>query len=406
MATAEDRAEPADEFDVARARRETAGLESGLFLDSAGASLMPRPVLATVIAHLELESQLGGYRAKEEREAQIEGVYDSIAQLIGCARGEIALLENATRAWDAAFYGLALGPGDRILTDVAAYGSNYLAFLQAARRTGAEILVVPDGADGQLDLAALEAAMDERTRLLAITWIPTGGGRVNPAAAAGAIARSHNVPYLLDACQAVGQVPVDVQALQCDFLSATGRKYLRGPRGTGFLYVRREFLERVEPPVIDVRSATWTTEASYRWRPDARRFETWEMNYAGLLGLGRAVDYAMSWNVERTWRRIEALAAGLRGRLNAIPGVRTHDTGRTRCGIVTFSVDGQAAPSIKERLAAERVTVSVSGPGGQRLDFERRGLREVVRASVHYFNTEAELDRFAGMIAAMAHGGR
>jgi len=388
-------------FDIEQARAETPGVAEGVFLDSAGSSLMPAPVTEAVIDHLQLESHLGGYRAKDERDRKIEDVYNAVARLLNCDRDEVALLENATRAWDAVFYALRFDPGDRVLIDTSAYGSNYLAFLQVARHTGIEIEVVPDNEEGELDVDALEGTIDERTRLIALTWIPTASGRVNPAAAVGTVARAHDVLYLLDGCQAVGQLPVDVAALGCDFFSGTGRKYLRGPRGTGFLYIRDALVEKLEPGVIDVRSAEWTAPDAYRLQPNARRFETWEMNYAALLGLGTAITYALDWNIDHTWQRIRSLADQLRARLNQIPGVATHDAGQTRCGIVTFSIDGLAAQEIKEELAARDFTVYVLRAASQRLDFELRGLTEVVRASLHYFNTEDELERFAETVESL-----
>jgi cysteine desulfurase/selenocysteine lyase len=388
-------------FDLARARRDTPGVAGRLFFDSAGASLMPTPVVEAVKAHLDCEMELGGYTAKARAEESLQAVYASVARLIGGHPDEVALMENATRAWDQAFYGLQFRPGDRILTDLSCYGSNYLAFLQSARRTGVEIVPVADAPSGELDLQALEAAIDERTRLIAVTWIPTASGRVNPAAAVGEIARRHDLLYLLDACQAVGHVPVNVADLGCDFLSATGRKYLRGPRGTGFLYVHPRVLNQVEPAVVDVRSAEWLDPTHYRLREDARRYETWEMNYAALLGLGAAVDYALSWSIDVTWSRVRDLAARLRRGLDGLAGVSTQDTGTEQGGIVTFTMDGLEAAAVKERLGARGAIVSVSSPDGQLLDFHRRGLPALVRASVHYFNTDEEVDRLLELVDAL-----
>src|SRR4051812_48286725 len=246
-------------LDIQRLRAETPGATSRVHLNNAGAGLMPAAVLDAMIGYLSREAEIGGYEAADEAVASLDGVYDSVARLIGASRDEIALTENATVAWQMAFYALPLRSGDRILTARAEYAANYVALLQVARRTGASIEVIPDDADGVLDPQALERMIDQRVRLIAITWVPTNGGLVNPAAAVGRIARAHGIPYLLDACQAVGQMPVDVTALGCDMLSATGRKFLRGPRGTGFLYVRRALLRQLEPPVIDHFGAPWVT---------------------------------------------------------------------------------------------------------------------------------------------------
>lgn len=216
---------------------------------------MPSPVVDGMVAYLQREVEIGGYEASAESRGRLEGVYDSIARLVGSKREEIALAENATLAWQRAFYSLRFGPGDRILISSAEFAANYVALLQVARRTGARVEVIPEDAYQVLDPEALERMIDKRVRLIAITWIPTNGGLVNPAEAVGRIARAHSVPYLLDACQAVGQIPVNVRALGCDMLTATGRKFLRGPRGTGFLYMRDDFLKDIEPAMIDLFGA-------------------------------------------------------------------------------------------------------------------------------------------------------
>jgi cysteine desulfurase / selenocysteine lyase len=387
-------------IDVQRARRETPGCESVLHLNNAGAALMPQSVLHATIGHLQLEALVGGYEAAAQAREAVEHVYDAAATLVGCHRDEIAIVENATRAWDMAFYAVPLGPGDRILTAVAEYASNYIAFLQVARKTGAVVEVIPNDASGQLSVEALRRAIDDRVKLIAITHVPTNGGLVNPAAAVGQVAREAGVLYLLDACQSIGQLPIDVEAIGCDMLSATGRKYLRGPRGTGFLYVRREVLARLEPPFLDLHAAQWVARDRFEIRPDARRFENWETYYAGKIGLGVAIDYALQWGIEAIWDRIKRLADDLRQQLSTIPGVTVRDEGVERCGIVSFTVTGSDADKIQGRLAKARINVSVSRVASTRLDMEARALPDLVRASVHYYNTAEEIARFCAVLAS------
>lgn len=388
-------------FDLERTRAETPGCGHVLHFNNAGAALMPRPVLDAVIAHLEQEARLGGYEAAEAAHEAVEHVYRAAAALIGCEQDEIAIVENATRAWDMAFYSVPLGPGDRILTAMAEYASNYIAYVQVAARTGATVEAIPNDETGQLSVDALRHMIDERVKLIAITHVPTNGGLVNPAAAVGQVARAAGIPYLLDACQSVGQLPVNVNEIGCDMLSATGRKYLRGPRGTGFLYVHRALLEGLEPPFLDLHAATWTARDRYEIRPDARRFENWETNYATKIGLGVAIDYARGWDIATTWARIRSLAALLRHHLREIPGATVRDTGAEQCGIVTFTVEGHEPAKLVGALRAEGINVSSTTVHGTRLDMEARGLTEMVRASVHYYNSEEEIAGFCRTLASL-----
>jgi selenocysteine lyase/cysteine desulfurase len=387
-------------IDVQRARRETPGCENVLHFNNAGAALMPQPVLHATIGHLQLEALVGGYEAAAQAHEAVEHAYDAAAALLGCHRDEIAIVENATRAWDMAFYALPLGPGDRILTAMAEYASNFIAFLQVARRTGAVVEVIPNDESGQISIEALRQAIDDRVKLIAITHVPTNGGLINPAAAVGKVAREAGVMYLLDACQSVGQMPIDVDTIDCDMLSATARKFLRGPRGMGFLYVRRAILDRLEPPFLDLHAAQWVAWDHFEIRPDARRFENWETYYAGKIGLGVAIDYALQWGLDVIWARISRLAEDLRMRLSAISGLTVRDQGGDRCGIVSFDVAGIDATEMQQRLAEERINVSVSRLPSTRLDMEARGLNELVRASVHYYNTEEEVERFCAVLGS------
>jgi cysteine desulfurase / selenocysteine lyase len=391
-------------LDIARLRADTPGVANVLHFNNAGSSLMPQPVIDATIGYLQREAEIGGYETADERDADLERAYDSAARLINCHRDEIAFIENATRAWDLAFYGLAAAfrPGDRILTARSEYVSNVIAFLQVAERTGASVEVIPSDDTGQIDVDALAAMIDDRVKLVAITHVPTNGGLVNPAEAIGQVTRAAGVRYLLDACQSVGQFPVDVQAIGCDILSTTGRKYLRGPRGTGFLYVRQATMAALEPPFLDVHAADWIEADRYRVREDARRFENWETFFAGKIGLAAAIDYALDCGMDALGERIFALGATLRERLSEIPGVTVRDIGARQCGIVTFTRDGLHPDAIQQALANERINVTSSSRASTRFDMEARELDAVVRASVHAFNDESEIDRFCAALERLS----
>jgi cysteine desulfurase/selenocysteine lyase len=386
-------------IDLKRIRAETPGCAEVLHFNNAGASLPPKAVYQAVTDHLKLESRMGGYEAQAHAQEKLNRFYQAFASLLNCDPEEIAFIENATRAWDMVFYAIPFRPGDRILTAQAEYASNYLAFLQVAKRKDLKIDVVPNDASGQISIDALAEMIDEDVKLIAITHVPTQGGLINPAEAVGQIARKHNILYLLDACQSVGQMPIDVKKIKCDMLSGTGRKYLRGPRGTGFLFIRRPLIELLEPPFIDLHAATWIDKDQFEIRNDARRFENWESYIAGRIGLATAVDYALDIGLEAIQERVQYLAALLRNRLSEFAGVVVRDLGQHRCGIVTFTKENESAPAIKQRLASHKINVSVTPARYARLDLDSRGINELARASIHYFNTEAEIDRFCTILS-------
>jgi selenocysteine lyase/cysteine desulfurase len=391
-----------DGIDLARARADTPGCAEVAHFNNAGAALPPQPVTDAVIGHLQREARIGGYEAAAEAHERLDAVYDELAALLGCDPDEVAVVENATRAWDMAFYGLPFAAGDRILCARAEYESNVIAFLQIARRTGATVEYVPNDEHGQLSLAALRDMVDERVKLIAVTHVPSNGGLVNPVEQIGAVARDAGITYLVDACQSVGQLPVDVRAIGCDVLSATGRKYLRGPRATGMLYVRRELIGAIEPPLLDLHAARWVAEDRYEIRADAKRFENWEYYVAGKLGLGAAARYAREWGLEAIADRVGALAARLREGLAAVDGVEVHDLGLRKCGIVSLTVDGVDSAAVHAALAQRAINVSVNPRHYTLFDMRARDLPDLVRASVHYYNSEEEVDALVDALAAIA----
>ncbi|MBT5458658.1 MAG: aminotransferase class V-fold PLP-dependent enzyme [Rhodospirillaceae bacterium] len=390
-------------MDMDKIRAETPGAENVIHLNNCGAGLMPQPVLDAVIGHLRRETEIGGYEAEEEAADALANTYNAIAAMLNCGTDEVAVVENATVAWDMAFYGFPLSAGDVVLTAVSEYASNYIAFLQRVERDGIEVRVVPNDNHGQTDPAALARMIDDRVKLIAITHAPTNGGLINPAAAIGQVARKAGVPYLLDACQSAGQVPLDVQAIGCDMLSATGRKYLRGPRGTGFLYVRSNMLDRLNPPFLDLHSASWSAPDRYEMAPNARRFENWENYVAGKIGLGVAVDYALDIGLDAIAQRVQDLANDLRLRMAALPGVAVHDLGVEKSGIISFTLLDRDPEGVATALAAAGINTSTSSNRATLIDMEQRGIPIMNRLGLHYYNTEAELDQFMDTLVRIAN---
>lgn len=389
-------------FDIDRARADTRACGDIVHFNNAGSSLMPIPVADALGAYLDQEELTGGYETAAAQADQLDNFYGAAARLLNCKTTEIAFFENATRAWDMAFYSIRFNAGDKILTTIAEYGSNVIAYNQQVARYGVELVFVDNDEHGQIDVKALENLIDDRVRLISITHIPTGGGLVNPASAVGKIANAAGITYLLDSCQGVGHLPLDVEEIGCDILCGTGRKYLRGPRATGLLYVKEDLIESLEPCILDQHAATLVSPTEYIIRADAKRFENWEQFFAGKAALGTAIDYAMSFGVPDIRDRVFRLAQLLREKLAAVDGVTVTDEGAERCGIVTFAAVQKTSESIKQSLADKRINVSVSDGSGSLVSFQQRGLTAVVRASVHYYNTEAEVDYFIlSLVAAL-----
>jgi cysteine desulfurase / selenocysteine lyase len=389
-------------IDVERARALTPGCDEVLHLNHAGASLLPQPVLDAVVGHLELEARTGGYEAAADSADALQRPYTALADLIGAAPDQIALLDSASRAWDMAVYSLPLEPHDRVLIGRAEYGANAISLLQLQQRTGCQLVLVEDDRHGQIDLEALERALTEdETAMVSLVHVPTQSGLVNPAVEVGRLCREAGVLFVLDACQSAGQLPLDVTELGCGILTGNGRKFLRGPRGTGFLYVHPELIPRIEPVMLDLHAASWVAPDRYEIRGDAGRFEMWERDAAAQVGLGVAVEHALEWGIEAIAERNTALAAGLRERLAELPAVTVRDRGEQLCAITTFTVDDIEPDEVQTRLRAEGINVSVSTLDSAQLDLSHRGLESVVRASVHYVTTDDELNRFASVLRSL-----
>ena len=386
------------EAEIAHQRSLTPGAANVTHLNHAGSSLPTQKVLDTQLDYLTNEANIGGYEAAAQTYELAEDVYSSIAKLIGAKPSEIARVEHATTGWNAAFWSLPMAKGQRIITVEAEYGANAIAFFRARERYGVSIEVLPSTPAGAVDLDVLEATLDDDVAVVALTHVPTNGGLINPAAEVGALTKAAGVPYLLDVCQSAGQINLNVDELGCDFLSATGRKYLRGPRGTGFLYVADTILDRLTPNQPDHHGAHWLEPDRYEYRSDARRFEYWEFNHAAWHGLGAAVDHANSVGLDRIETTVQERATALRSAL-AEHGFQTFDIGDHKAGIVTTACPGVAAATAKAELSKRSVNVSVTTPDSTWWDAARRNLPDLLRLSVHYITTPEEVEEAVADLA-------
>ncbi|MFE6487339.1 N-methyl-L-tryptophan oxidase [Streptomyces sp. NPDC057757] len=396
-------APPGRALDVAAERDRTPGSFTGHHFNAAGAALLAAGTVEAVIDHLRAESLSGGYEAAKLAVPALDAVYARTAQLLGARPEEVALVESATAGWQRAVSALRLRPGDRVLAARSSYVSSALHLLSAERDHGVRVEVLPNDPDGALDLEALEAALRAGpAALVTAAHVPTSSGLVEPVAGIGALARAHGVPFLLDATQSLGQLPVDMGAIGCDLLIGTGRKFLRAPRGTGLLAVRRPLLDRLVPEAPDVRGAHWIAERSWELVPDARRFELWEAAHALRLGLGAALADLSALGVDTVARHLATVAGALRESLAALPGVRVTDPPAAGGAIVTFVVDGMDAADVQRELAVRQVHLIAVPASHGRWDMDPRGLAKVVRASVHVYNDGADVHALVEAVREIA----
>ncbi len=381
-------------MDVAKLRADTPACLERVHLNNAGAALPPAPVVRAVREHFELECTLGGYEAADARADAIGDAYRSIGALIGAAPGNIALADSATAAYTQALTSIPFERGDVIVTTRNDYVSNQLQFLSLETRCGVRVRRAPDAAEGGVDVAAVERMVRHtRPRVVCVTHVPTNSGLVQDAESIGRICREHDVLYLVDACQSVGQMPVDVEALGCDYLSATSRKFLRGPRGAGFLYVSDRVLERgLGPLMIDLHGAEWLDAQNYRLVDSAKRFETFEFAWGHMLGMAEAARYALDLGLKAIEARVRALADRLRRRLAAIDGVRVLDRGPVLCGIVSAALPAQDPHAVMLALRARGINTGAQSRPSALLDFDMKGVQSSLRLSPHCYNTEEEID--------------
>ncbi len=376
-----------------------------IHFNNAGCGLLARPVHRAMVEHLDLEARIGGYEAAAARAAEVRDFYAATAELIGCRPSEVAFAASATDAYTRALSSIPFERGDVILTTRNDFISNQIAFLSLRKRFGVEIVHAPDHADGSgVDVAAMARLMrTHRPRLVAVTHVPTNSGLVQPVAEIGAHCRELDLLYLVDACQSVGQYPVDVAEIGCDFLTATCRKFLRGPRGTGFLHVSERVLDAgFEPLFIDMYGARWTGPDTYRPVDTAARFEDWEFPYAAVIGSAVATRYALRVGIDAISERTTALATRLRDRLAQVPGVRLLDRGQHPAALITFDVAGWEPTPFKQALDEQRINSALSYRDFAVYDFADKDVDWALRLSPHYYNTEDEVDAVADAVTRLA----
>ena len=385
-------------------RKDTPGCSQRIHLNNAGAALMPKPVISAIKSHIDLEAQIGGYESADQQADEIDQFYYQAARFFGGVPTNYAFVANATDAYSRALSSIPFSPGDVILTSLNDYISNQIAFLSLKKRFGIEVQYLANTTDGLIDVeAAKNRIAQDPPKLVAISHVPTNSGIIQPVESIGQICKRHNILYLVDACQSMGQIEVDVNKIRCDFLSGTFRKFLRGPRVAGILYVSDRILkDGYEPLFIDMRGAIWTGPDVYNQLGSAKRFEDWEFSYALLLGSREALKYANKIGIAAISERAVGLANIIREQLKDESKIRILDQNVPLGAIITMEVQGITQTDLGQYLAKHRVNHSFSTYDNAVLHFEEKKVDWALRVAPHYYNNEDEISTFCDLIKNLA----
>lgn len=385
--------------EVEALRTDTPVCKNVVHFNNAGASLQPKPVYVSTLQYLQEEYLSGGYEAEKKLRPLIDSFATSAAKLIGAQPDEIAFLQSATEAWQRVFFSVPWKEGDVVVTCANEYGSQYLTCLKAQEIYKIELKICRLDDKGSIDLNHLEEIFKEKpVKLFCLSHIPSHVGNLQPVAQAGELCKKNNVLYLLDACQSVGHLEIDVNKFHCDFLTATGRKYLRGPRGTGFLYVRKEQISHLNFPFMSGLSARWDKPDGYSMCSDALKFESYEIFFAGRVGLTAAINYCLKIGVGKIEQRILSLSRFLREQLLQNENVVFHEHLSLLTGINTVTFNKMTASALQEALSSKKINTWISKEETSYIDMKNRNLKEVLRVSLHYYNTEDEIKSFVSAL--------
>lgn len=386
-------------MNIDQIRKDTLHCKNLIHFNNAGASLPTKFVNEAIIDFIREEEATGGYEMQDKYAEHLKGVYREIAKLIKSDEDEIALTDSASTAFSKALYSIPFKAGDEIITSEIEYSSNYLNYLKVKKDKGINIVTISGKGDAVIDLEKLEAAISKKTKLIAVTHMPTSSGAIAPVVEVGKIAKAHGILYLVDTCQSMGHYPTFVDEIACDFLTGTSRKYIRGPRGLGFLYAKKTVYKQLDPYMIESLGATWTSKENYDLNHTSKMFETFEKPYGFVMGLQAAVKYANDIGIHNIWQRTKELSSKARQRFAEIEGLRMHDgEGGELSGIVTLTIENKSSEEIHAELMRNRVNSSICRPFSSLTDMEAKGLSSCNRLSLHYYNTEEEIERVADIL--------
>jgi len=391
------------QINIGKVRKETKACLNVVHFNNAGASLMPDVVLQKITDLLQEEGRIGGYELMAKRWEAFQRFYEVGAQYFIGQPKNIAFATNATVAFNIALSSIPFEKDDVILTTQDDYVSNQIAFMQLAKRFGVRTIMGESAPTGGVDVQSMkELIAQHQPKVVAVTHVPTNSGLVQPVEAIGALCRANDIWYFVDVCQSFGQMPLDAEAIGADFMSATFRKFMRGPRGTGILYASDRVLEsNLEPLFMDLQGADWLERNEYKAKPNAKRFETWERNYALFGGATAALEYAQSIGFEAIQSRSWALADYTRAQLAQLPTAQILDKGSTTCAITTSYFPTLTPPLIQSKMSEANINVACAQRMNALIDMDEKGVSWALRIAPHYYNTKEEIDKTISVLGEM-----
>lgn len=367
------------------------------YLNNAGSSLMSHETINSVIDHLSLECRVGGYRAASMCELQIEDFYGLAAKLVGAPSSTcIAFMDSASRAWNMALYGLPLCDGDEIVTLSSEFGTNLVSIFHFASKVGAKVTVLECDPSGFFDMSELRKCLERGARLIAISHVAAHASIVNPVEEIGKLVAQFEALYLVDGCQAAGQMDIDVVEIGCHAYTATGRKWLRGPRGTGFLYVKESSL--ISPLYVDLASADLAfgndgKPSGVTIGSDARRFELWERSIASMIGLKVALSQYLALDQNDVHARMRTASLDLRKCISANSNLKLIGNEASNSSIVGFyTLDPSREDALKRAFEDAEIQISTMGDWDCPMHFPKNGAGSIFRLSPHYYTEHDTVD--------------
>jgi cysteine desulfurase / selenocysteine lyase len=374
------------------------------YLNNAGAGIMSTKTYEVIINYLKLEREIGAYHAAAKSKTLSDNFYINAAKLINAnSPSEIAYMDSASRGWNMIVYGTPLKKGDTILTLSSEFGTNLITLFNYAKLNDFKVCVIKCDINGSFLIEEIENKLKEGAKLIAISHAVAHGSIINPVEEIGKLAKKYGAYYIVDGCQTVGQIKVDVQSIQCDAYMTTGRKWLCGPRGTGFLYVKSS--SQMRTTQLDLASADLIFDDNLNLirievRNDAKQFELWEKSFANLLGLSSAIEECLESKIEVISVKIQELSNKLRFAASSNENIKLIGKTISLSGILGFYLDDYSKESyVQNEFDKFDLRISTMSDWDCPMHFPKNGANKIFRLSPHFYTDNDTIEKACEIIS-------